>query len=37
MNDLDELIEEVLDLSYEQKLILLTLLKSLGLSGVEQE
>lgn len=37
MNDLDELIAEVLDLSYEQKLILLTLLKSLGLSGVEQE
>lgn len=37
MNDLDELIAEVLDLSYEQKLILLTLLKSLGLSATEQE
>lgn len=36
MNDLDELIEEVLDLSYEQKLILLTLLKSLGPSAPEQ-
>ena len=37
MNDLDELIEEVLDLSYEQKLSLLDLLKSLGLSATEQE
>jgi hypothetical protein len=36
MNDLDELIEEVLDLSYEQKLILLDLLKSLELSASEQ-
>lgn len=37
MNDLDELIAEVLDLSYEQKLSLLDLLKSLGLSATEQE
>lgn len=37
MNDLDELIAEVLDLSYEQKTTLLTLLKSLGLSATEQE
>ena len=36
MNDLDELIAEVLDLSYEQKLSLLDLLKSLGLSATEQ-
>ena len=36
MNDLDELIEEVLDLSYEQKITLLALLKSLGLSATEQ-
>lgn len=37
MNDLDELIAEVLDLSYEQKITLLTLLKSLELSATEQE
>ena len=37
MNDLDELIAEVLSLSYEQKLILLDLLKSLGLSASEKE
>lgn len=37
MNDLDELIAEVLDLSYEQKLSLLTLLRSLELSATEQE
>lgn len=36
MNDLDELIAEVLDLSYEQKLSLLDLLKSLELSAPEQ-
>ena len=36
MNDIDELIAEVLDLSYEQKLSLLDLLKSLGLSATEQ-
>ena len=37
MNDLDELIAEVLDLSYEQKITLLTLLKSLELSATELE
>jgi hypothetical protein len=37
MNDLDELIAEVLDLSYEQKITLLALLKSLELSAAEQE
>ena len=36
MNELDELIAEVLDLSYEQKLSLLDLLKSLELSATEQ-
>lgn len=37
MNELDELIEEVLDLSYEQKLSLLTLLKNLLLAESVQE
>lgn len=36
MNELDELIAEVLDLSYEQKLSLLDLLKSLEPSAPEQ-
>ena len=36
MVNVDELIEEVLALSYEQKVILLTLLRSLELSATEQ-
>ena len=35
--NVDELIEEVLSLSYEQKIILLDLIKNLLLSAPEQE